>query len=344
MQKVLIVGQTLELGRTEEVYGRGFSDIGCEVKYFTWIEAEPSLFSRSFSHRVAWRLAWQLLAKPANQKLIQLANDFKPDLTFVVSPNLLQPKSIQALQQHGLVFVFFTDNPLDTHHTHTNSWIRRSFPLWDAAFIWSRELVEGLVKNGVKKAFFHPFCSDVQYHFPDKQTNPIYDVAFIGNWDDSLKREQYLRAISDYRLGIWGSDYWITRCKETSLSGFVKGTCNYTEIPAVLGSAKMGLNILRPQNEMGHNIRTFEIPASGIMMLSERSQDLLSLFEEDKEAIYFSHPDELNQKVSYLLQNEHLIDPITKAGYQKAMQHTISQRISEILLVINQDKSKNLKF
>jgi len=342
MQKVLIVGQILELGRTEEVYGRGFSDIGCEVKYFTWKEADPSLFSRSFSHKVAWRLAWQFLAKSSNQKLMQIADDFQPDLIFVVSPNLVQPKSIKALQKHGLAFVFFTDNPLDQHHTHSNSWLRQGLPLWDAVFIWSQQLVNELVQKGIKNVFFHPFCSDVQYHFPKKQLNPIYDVAFIGNWDDSRKREQYLKAISDYRLGLWGSDYWLTRCQETSLRSFFEGMCTYREIPDILGSAKMGLNILRPQNEMGHNIRTFEIPASGTMMLSERSQELLNLFEEDKEAVYFSNPDELNEKVTYLLQNNHLIHSIAKAGYQKSMQHTINQRISEICSIANFCKKETL--
>lgn len=340
MKKVLIVGQVLELGRTEEVYGRGFSALGCKVKHFNLQDAEPSLVSSSFGHKVAWRVAWQLLARSVNQKLIDLANQFKPDLTFVVAPSLIQPSSIQALQQHGLVFVFFTDNPLDQHHTHSNAWIRAGLPLWDAVFIWSQELAKRLTEKGVKNAFFHPFCSDVQYHFPQRKTNPIYDVAFIGNWDASRKREQYLKAISDYRLVIWGSDSWRTHCRETSIKGFCRGMCTYAEIPGILGAAKMGLNILRPQNERGHNIRTFEIPATGTLMLSERSQELLTLFEEDREAVYFSNPDELQKKVQYLLQNEDLIGSISEAGYSKAIKHKVSHRIVELLDISTSLKNK----
>ncbi len=330
MKKVLIVGHTLELGRTEEVYGRGFSDFGCEVQYFTWKEAEPSLFSRSLAQRVAWRLAWQFRAKSANQALIEDANQFKPDLTFVVSPNLMKPSTIQALQQHGLVFVFFTDNPLDQHHTHSNSWIMQGLPFWDAVFIWSQELGKQLIQKGVKNVAFHPFCSDIQYHFPQRKSPSVYDLAFIGNWDSSRKREQYLKAITHYKLGIWGSDYWRTHCRETSLKSLCQKMCSYDEIPEILGSATIGLNILRPQNELGHNIRTFEIPASGTLMLSERSQELLELFEEDREAVYFSTPDELLQKVDYLLQNSNLLKSIANSGYKKALEHTISDRVREI--------------
>ncbi len=330
MKKVLIVGKTLELGRTEEVYGRGFSSLGCEIKHFTWKDAAPSLFSRSLLQRAAWRLGWQWLAMSANQKLIEMANQFQPDLTFVVSPDLVQPTTIQALQQQGLVFVFFTDNPLDKHHTHSNPWVHQGLPLWNSVFIWSQELAHELIKKGVKNVVYHPFCSDVQYHAPNKKADPIYDVAFVGNWDDSRKRDQYLKAISHYRLGIWGSDYWITHCRETSLINSFKGMCTYAEIPEVLGSAQIGLNIFRPQNELGHNIRTFEIPATGTLMLSERSQELLNLFEEDREAVYFSSPDELSRKVEYLLQNPSLIQSIADAGYQKAIKHTLNSRIVEI--------------
>ncbi|NJR76862.1 MAG: glycosyltransferase [Scytonema sp. CRU_2_7] len=330
MKKVLIIGQTLELGSTEEVYGRGFSALGCEVQHFTWKESKPSLFPGSLLDRVAWRAAWKPLAKLANQKLVETANQFQPDLTLVISPLLLYPDSILAMKQHGLAFVFFTDNPLDAHHTHTNSWVQRGFPLWDAAFIWSQELVDRLLDNGVKKAFFHPFCSDLEYHFPKRQTNPVCDVAFIGNWDASRKREQYLKAISNYRLGLWGSSYWNTHCQEPTLKNLCQGMCSYQEIPEILGSAKMGLNILRPQNEKGHNIRTYEIPATGTLMLSERNNGLLSLFAEDKEAVYFSTPDELSQKVGYLLQNPALIGSIAEAGYKKALENTIADRVGEI--------------
>jgi spore maturation protein CgeB len=334
MQKILIVGEVLELGRTEELYGRGFTSFGCQVKHFNWSEALPSLFSRSFKDKLAWRFAWQMMAKSANQKLLETASQFQPDITLVISPNLLQPESIQTLKKSGLVLVFYTDNPLDEHHTHTNSWVRNGFPIWDAALFWSQEMVDDLLNQGIKKAIFHPFCSDVEYHFPKRNSNPNYDVAFIGNWDISRKREKYLKAISDYRLGIWGADYWQTHCKETSLHNLCQGKCSYIQIPEVLGSAKIGLNILRPQNEKGHNIRTFEIPASGTLMLSERSQELLSLFAEDKEAVYFSTPEELRQKVGYLLQNESLSQSIADAGYQKALAYTINERVQEIISLV----------
>ena len=169
--------------------------------------------------------------------------------------------------------------------------------------------------------------------------NPEYDIVFIGNWDASRKREQYLKAIADFRLGLWGSNFWNTHCQEPALKGLCQGMCSYQEIPEILGSAKMGLNILRPQNEEGHNIRTYEIPATKTLMLSERSKTLLDLFIEDKEAVYFSDPQELKQKVAYFLQNPAEAETISEAGYQKAIANTLANRITEITLVYQELKS-----
>ena len=339
MKKILIVGETLEIGRTEEIYGRKFTEYGIEVKHFSWKDAIPTLSSQSFINKVARRLAWQNFANIANQELLKIAGEFQPDLTLVISPLMLNPSSILSIKQNGLIWVFFTDNPLDAHHTHTNSWVKKGLPLWDKAFIWSNELVNSLIKVGVKDAYFHPFCTDTKYHFPQRESSPSYDVAFIGNWDASRKREKYLKSISEFSLGLWGSSYWNTHCQEPSLQGLCQGMCSYQQIPRVLGSAKIGLNILRPQNEGGHNIRTYEIPASGTLMLSERSDILMDLFIEDQEAVYFSNPDELRKKVQYLLENTKIATTIAEAGYQKAIQNTISERVSELLSLYQISKS-----
>ena len=342
MERVLIVGSTAELGRTEEVYSRGFAANGSKVCNFSWKTAAPILCSSKLSDKVVRKLGAPWIVYQANQTLIEVASKFKPTLTFVVAPNLVLPNTIEQLRQHGLAFVFFTDNPLDGHHTHSNAWVEGGLSLWDATFIWSKELVNALMDRGVQKAVFHAFCSDTAYHFPQKNKSVIHDVVFIGNWDDSGKRERFLASITDYRLGLWGSSDWNTRCQVKALHGRSSGMCSYEEIPEIMGSAHIGLNILRPQNEIGHNIRTFEIPACGTLMLSERSAGLLNLFAEDKEAVYFSTPEEVAQKVRYLLSNPAIMRDISEAGFQRAITHKIVDRVEEITQIYSDLKKNEL--
>ena len=59
------------------------------------------------------------------------------------------------------------------------------------------------------------------------------------------------------------------------------------------------MNVLRLQNKGSHNMRTFEIPASGGFMLQERSNEVLEFFEEGKEIECFSSVKELKDKINF---------------------------------------------
>ena len=96
------------------------------------------------------------------------------------------------------------------------------------------------------------------------------------------------------------------------------------EFSKVCNSAKIILNIIRKQNFeypgrniSSHNMRTFEVPACGGFLLSARTDEAKGFFEEDREAVYFSTPEELKQKIDFYLKNEELRKEIAEAGYKR---------------------------
>ena len=107
------------------------------------------------------------------------------------------------------------------------------------------------------------------------------------------------------------------------------------DMSKVLNSSKISLNILRKQNKSSHNMRTFEAPACGAFVLAEKSDEQLEFFEEDKEAVYFSSPKELREKVVYYLKHEEERKNIAQAGYQRCFKSGYSylDRAKKILNV-----------
>ncbi len=82
---------------------------------------------------------------------------------------------------------------------------------------------------------------------------------------------------------------------------------------------KIVLNFIRRQNETSHNMRTFEVPAAGAFLLTQRTQEQASfLFKEDENIACFGNIDELVKKIKFYLKLDSLRKVIAKKGFEMA--------------------------
>jgi spore maturation protein CgeB len=72
------------------------------------------------------------------------------------------------------------------------------------------------------------------------------------------------------------------------------------------------------------------------MMLAERTEAHLSLYEEDREAVYFETAEELLDKVRYYLAHDETRRRIAEAGYRRATGsgYTWRDRMAECLRLL----------
>jgi len=333
--KLLLVGEFIPF-RIEFSYYSAFMSLGMNVLYFNL--PIVSRFIRPFCEYII------------NLRLLRYTNEIQPDLILIFKGYYLKPETIMKIKKISkcLIFCFNPDDPFNIYFlgsSHNN--ILEAIPYYDCYFTFSRYLMERIKQKGAKKVEYLPFGFDPDIHYPVKVSDEerikyAHDVAFIGNW--SPEREDYLSELLEFDLGIWGEKYWRKLCKDKNLKKRWQKKAVYgVEQSKVLNSSKIALNILRAQNKGSHNMRTFELPACGVFVISEKSPEIEDFFKEDEEIVLFSSKPELKEKINYYLKNETKRKKISYRGFRRCIEsdYTYKARAKKILEVF--ECLKNIK-
>jgi spore maturation protein CgeB len=146
------------------------------------------------------------------------------------------------------------------------------------------------------------------------------DVCFIGHRERHYS--QLLRAAKmvTEHLKIWGPGWsryarfhpWV----RTSVAGEGIWGKRY---PLALSCSKIALGLLMKQMPETTTTRSFEIPAAGVFMLAERTDDHQALFEEGVEAEFFGSEQELKEKIVFYLKHDDVRGKIAAAGRARCL-------------------------
>ena len=144
------------------------------------------------------------------------------------------------------------------------------------------------------------------------------DVCFIGHTQKAYANKLKLISSMEVDLKIWG-DSWPDYALRNSWARSVTigpGLWG-EEYPIALSQAKIGLGFLGKHIPETSTTRQFEIPATGVFLLSERTEILQSLFKEGEEAEFFSSNDEMIDKINFYLCHENVRKRIAASGLNR---------------------------
>lgn len=95
-------------------------------------------------------------------------------------------------------------------------------------------------------------------------------------------------------------------------------------------------DIICPEVLFGANFRDFEVPMTGSMLLTQFSEELLLLYEDDKEIVTYRSEYEMIDKMKFYLKNHNQRKKIADAGYRRAISsHTWEHRFNDLFKYIS---------
>lgn len=291
------------------------------------------------SSRAALRVLEGRLAREYNKAVLAAASSFRPDILIAFKGSYLKAESLAILRKAGIrLYNYYPDRLAMA----TKAFIEDAIPHYDCFFDTKQSWDNGLgSRPGPKNRVFIPHGYDPEIHRPLELSQADLeqfgcDVSFIAT--HSPRKEQMLRELiaikPDLNLCIWGNQ-WHEKNQTSTLKKYLAG-------PAIEGSfyakglkaSRINLAVMgvKPGVEDTTTTRTYEIPACGGFMLHERNDEVLGLFEEDKEIACFSGAAELAQKIEYYLAHPEERDQIAAAGYARCVPaYSYDNRMTEII-------------
>ncbi len=302
MNKILIIGSTHEAA-LEHIYAKHLSAFGNEVEIFPIQDLFLSYYTSSLLNKIIFRLGWSSIYAQLQKTVLSFAAEFDPSHIIVFKGMELLPATLHVWKSKGIKLINYNpDNPfLFSGRGSGNENVSNSIYLYDLYCSYDNTIVKLLKDKGVKSALI-PFGFELdELEFQKiENTLEINRVCFLGNPDK--ERAQFINGLLNQHIDIdlYGSNW----------SRYIPSNSNLVTIyPPVYGldfwktlrRYTVQLNLMRIHNLDSHNMRSFDIPGVGGIMLAPRTADHQLYFEEGKEVFLFKDIQECVKSIHQLL-------------------------------------------
>lgn len=266
-----------------------------------------------------------------NQKFYRKVKKISPSYLVVMKGKNLKKETIESIGKLGVK----TINIFPEYISHWKS-MNYFAPVYDYFLVPCYYVLNYAKKQGFNNFYYLTFAADLPKDSPypviDKY---LYDVTFIGsvNNDYYPERVEFLSALTDFDLHIWGNKGWL----DTPLKKFYHSRPADEEMFDIYRHSKIVVNIdYHAQPIDGVNIRPFEVTACGSLLVNDAvSPDIFRLFKENEEFVPFKDENDLPNKVKYYLEHEDGRLKVAKAGFERTRrEHTWDDRIKQLLNII----------
>jgi spore maturation protein CgeB len=274
--------------------------------------------SNSVSHKI-WRriIKHPYYYRKFNYDLYLHTRKYQPDVILVTQGLYINPETLQKIKSDtkALLINYATDDPFNPKISNPD--LVACIPIYDIYACTKRRIITDIKNQGCRSVVYVQFGFDPEVHYVQCPNDPFdiskysSELLFIGGADqDRVPIMQEIITELNLNLHLYGI-YWN---REKSLKKYYRGFALEDVFRKAHAGTKIGLCLVRKANRDGHTMRSFEIPACGAFLLTDRTDEHQEIFREDRDAVFFGDVTELKEKIRFYLNHEDLRNKIAETG------------------------------
>lgn len=268
-----------------------------------------------------------------NDEIIEAIRQEEFDILWIDKGILIKPdtlRQVKALRPDCLIVGYSPDNMVERHNQSQD--FLDTLQLYDTFVTTKSYTVETLYQLGCRHVLFVNNAYEDSFHKP-YDLSPLErerlggSIGFIGSWEQERAETILYLAERGLPIRIWGGGSGWLKYKGHYPNLIIEEQGLFTEdYNKAIAAFDISLCFLRKMNKDLQTTRTMEIPACGGLLVAERTEEHMELFEDGREALFFSSNEELFQLCSYYLEHPEERKQIAARGMERCLKSGYSNK------------------
>ncbi|MBO7636018.1 MAG: glycosyltransferase [Paludibacteraceae bacterium] len=279
-----------------------------------------------------------------NKTICSLVSQNDYDIVWIDKGQTIFPETLQFIKKvspHSIIVSYSPDN-MALRHNQTQQYLK-CVPLYDFIVTNKSYIIEDLKKLGAQHVLFVNNSYEDSFHHPRELSEQDIqelggDVGFIGAWEKERCESICYLADHGIKVRVFGVGKWAEYKNYSPNLTIEERQLLGEDYCKSLQAFKISLCFLRKMNYDQQTTRSVEIPACGGFLMAERTNEHVAMFEEGKEAEFFSSNQELLKKCRFYLVNEEERIQIVEKGILRCLNSGYSnyETLGKVLSIINE--------
>ena len=299
--KIIIAGNFSADASIERYYYKYLSNYA-DVEYIDTSTDFNAEIKKSLVKKILRRFDIKCVYNHINKKIRSQIQDKEADVFLVFKGINIFSETLQKIKGKGIYLVNYNpDHPFDfAGRGSGNKNITKSFNLYDLHISYSPVIIDLIKRRSDIKTAYLPFgfeLSDKIYQETLKYPE-INKVCFIGSADKNRKDLIKYLLNTGISVDVFGNG-WKNRIKHDLLTA--KDPVFNADFWINTRRYKVQLNIFRDHNIGSHNMRNYEVPGIGGILVTPYSDEQANCFNDGTEVVFFRDNKDCAHKISDIL-------------------------------------------